>query len=167
MTSRVSTRCGRKTVPAQQLFIDGKWKSGSGGTLDVLSPIDGTVLTTLERATAQDMEGAVASARAAFDDGRWSRMAPAARKKVLHRLADLIEREALALSVLGVRDNGTEINMAFKAEAGSAAGTFRYYAEVIDKVYGEIAPTSEDILALVHKEPVGVVGAIRALEFFR
>ncbi|MEX3011135.1 aldehyde dehydrogenase [Hoeflea sp. TYP-13] len=148
------------TVPAQKLFIDGDWRAGNGGTLDVISPIDGNVLTTIERATAQDMEGAIASARQAFDDGRWSRMAPAGRKKVLHRLADLIEREALALSVLGVRDNGTEINMAFKAEAGSAASTFRYYAEAIDKVFGEIAPTADDILALVHKEPVGVVGAI-------
>ena len=61
---------------------------------------------------------------------------------VLHRLADLIEAQALELAVLGVRDNGTEINMAFKAEPGSAAGTFRYYAEAIDKVYGEIAPTA-------------------------
>jgi 4-(gamma-glutamylamino)butanal dehydrogenase len=106
------------------------------------------------------MERAIASARRAFDDGRWSGMAPAARKKILYKLADLIEREALALTVLGVRDNGTEINMAIKAEAGSAAGTFRYYAEAIDKVYGEIAPTAGDILGLIHREPVGVVGAI-------
>ena len=106
------------------------------------------------------MTRAIASGRRAFDDGRWSRLAPAGRKKVLHKLADLIEHEALALTVLGVRDNGTEINMAFKAEAGSAAGTFRYYAEAIDKVYGEIAATGDDILALIHREPVGVVGAI-------
>ncbi len=106
------------------------------------------------------MERAVASARRAFDDGRWSRAAPAHRKKVLHKLADLIEQNALDLAVLGVRDNGTEIGMALKAEPGSAAGTFRYYAEALDKVYGEIAPTAPGILGLVHKEPVGVVGAI-------
>lgn len=87
-------------------------------------------------------------------------MAPAGRKKVLHRLADLIEKHALELAVLGVRDNGTEIGMALKAEPGSAAGTFRYYAEALDKVYGEIAPTAGNVLGLVHKEPVGVVGAI-------
>jgi gamma-glutamyl-gamma-aminobutyraldehyde dehydrogenase len=87
-------------------------------------------------------------------------MAPTGRKKVLHRLADLIEKHALELAVLGVRDNGTEISMALKAEAGSAAATFRYYAEALDKVYGEIAPTASDVLGLVHKEPVGVVGAI-------
>ncbi len=102
----------------------------------------------------------MAAARAAFDDGRWARMAPTGRKKVLHRLADLIEKHALELAVLGVRDNGTEISMALKAEAGSAAATFRYYAEALDKVYGEIAPTASDVLGLVHKEPVGVVGAI-------
>ena len=59
-----------------------------------------------------------------------------------------------------MRDNGTEINMAIKAEPGSAAGTIRYYAEALDKIYGEIAPTSGDVLGLIHKEPVGVVGAI-------
>ena len=102
----------------------------------------------------------MAAARRAFDDGRWSRAAPAHRKKVLHKLADLIEENALELAVLGVRDNGTEIGMALKAEPGSAAGTFRYYAEALDKVYGEIAPTAGNVLGLVHKEPVGVVGAI-------
>jgi len=87
-------------------------------------------------------------------------MAPEGRKKVLHRLADLIESHALELAVLGVRDNGTELGMAIKAESGSAAGTFRYYAEALDKVYGQVAPTDPNFLGLVHKEPVGVVGAI-------
>ncbi len=102
----------------------------------------------------------MAAARRAFDDGRWSRIALAQRKKVLHKIADIIEERALELTVLGVRDNGTEFNMAIKAEAGSAAGTFRYYAEAVDKIYGEVAPTADDVLGLVHKEPVGVVGAI-------
>ncbi len=82
------------------------------------------------------------------------------RKKVLIKLADLIEQHALELAVLGVRDNGTEFNMALKAEPGSAAGTFRYYAEALDKVYGEIAPTDAGSLGLIYREPVGVVGAI-------
>ncbi|WP_235891479.1 aldehyde dehydrogenase [Thalassobius litoralis] len=140
--------------------MGGTWQEAAGGTLDVHSPIDGQRLTTIGRADKSDVDRAVAAARAAFDDGRWSRMAPAGRKKVLHKIADIIERDALALTVLGVRDNGTEINMALKAEAGSAAGTFRYYAEAIDKVYGEIAPTDPSVLGLVHREAVGVVGAI-------
>ncbi len=102
----------------------------------------------------------MASARAAFEDGRWSRLPPAARKKVLHAIAARIEAEALELAVLGIRDNGTEFAMAFRAEPGSAAATFRYYAEAIDKVPGEVAPTGPDVLGLVHRVPVGVVGAI-------
>ncbi|MFA3918538.1 aldehyde dehydrogenase [Ruegeria hyattellae] len=144
----------------QKLFLEGSWQEGTGAPLEVTSPIDGSVLTTLSGASASDVERAVTSARAAFADGRWSGMAPAARKKVLHRIADRIEAEALELTVLGVRDNGTEFNMAFKAEPGSAAGTFRYYAEALDKVAGEVAPTAPDVLGLVHRVPVGVVAAI-------
>jgi gamma-glutamyl-gamma-aminobutyraldehyde dehydrogenase len=143
-----------------RLLIDGQWTDGQEAPLPVLSPIDGRQITTLATAGAGDVARATASARAAFDDGRWSRRSPAERKRVLHRLADLIEEHALELAVLGVRDNGTEIGMALKAEPGSAAATFRYYAEALDKVYGEIAPTSETVLALVHREPVGVVAAI-------
>ncbi len=128
--------------------------------MDIVSPIDGSVLTQVARGTVADMQAAIASARASFEDRRWSGMPPAARKKVLLKWAELIEANALELAVLGVRDNGTEINMAIKAEPGSAAGTIRYYAEALDKIYGEIAPTSADVLGLVHKEPVGVVGAI-------
>lgn len=142
-------------------LIDGAHVPASdGGTMDVLSPIDGQVLTQTAKGTVADMEAAIASARAAFEDRRWAGQAPAARKKVLMRWADLIEENALELAVLGVRDNGTEISMAIKAEPGSAAATIRYYAEALDKIYGEIAPTAGDILGLIHKEPVGVVGAI-------
>ena len=142
-------------------FIGGQWRDSSNlAGLDVLTPIDGTILTTIADAAPDDVDRAVRAARKAFDDGHWSRAAPGERKKVLHRLADLIQANALELAVLGVRDNGTEIGMAFRAEPGSAAGTFRYYAEAIDKVYGEIAPTAEGVLGLVHREPIGVIGAI-------
>ena len=154
------TRLAAAPVAPQKLLIDGKRLDGEAGATDVFSPIDGSHVTTTASASAADVGRAVASARAAFEDGRWSRMAPLGRKAVLHRLADLIESHALELAVLGVRDNGTEISMALKAEPGSAAGTFRFYAEAIDKVYGEVAPTAHNVLALVHHEPVGVVAAI-------
>ncbi|KQU89854.1 aldehyde dehydrogenase [Ensifer sp. Root31] len=151
----------RNVVPSQKLFIGGNWRDAqSGRTLDVISPIDGTQLTTIADADVDDVDAAARAARAAFEKGTWSRAAPAERKKVLLRIAELIEKNALELAVLGVRDNGTEISMALKAEPGSAAGTFRYYAEAIDKVYGEIAPTADNVLGLVHREPVGVVAAI-------
>ena len=148
-------------VPEQKLFIGGNWRPArSGVSLDVISPIDGSRLTTIAAADHGDVDAAVGAARKAFEKGSWSKAAPAERKKVLLRIAELIERDALQLAVLGVRDNGTEIGMALKAEPGSAAGTFRYYAEAIDKVYGEIAPTPENVLGLIHREPVGVVAAI-------
>ncbi|MFK7858352.1 MAG: aldehyde dehydrogenase family protein [Granulosicoccus sp.] len=148
-------------VSQQGHLIEGlRVPASNDALMEVVSPIDGQVFTHIANGTVNDMDQAIASARVAFDDGRWSKMSLAARKAVLFRLADLIDAESLALSVLGVRDNGTEISMAFKAESGSAAGTFRYYAEAVDKCYGQIAPTAESVLGLVHHEPVGVVGAI-------
>jgi gamma-glutamyl-gamma-aminobutyraldehyde dehydrogenase len=148
-------------IPRQNLFIGGKWAEPSENKwLDSLSPLNGNVLATIAEAGRKDVDIAVVSARASFESGKWSKAAPAERKKVLLRIADLIDKHQLELAVLGVRDNGTEISMALKAEPASAAGTFRYYAEAIDKVSGEISPTAETILALVHREPVGVVAAI-------
>ena len=142
-------------------FINGAHRaSETGAEQQVLSPIDGRPLARIAAGAAADADAAVRSARAAFEDGRWTGMAPAARKRVLLKLADLIESRALEIAVLGVRDNGTEINMAYKAEALSAAATFRYYGEAIDKIYGQVAPTGRDVLGLVHHAPVGVVGAI-------
>ncbi|MFN7167825.1 MAG: aldehyde dehydrogenase [Pannonibacter sp.] len=148
-------------VAPQQLFIDGREEAAvDGRRMDVVSPLDGKVFTSLALAGAADVDRAVASARAAFERGSWSRAAPSERKKVMLRIAEAIEREALELAVLGVRDNGTEISMALKAEPLSAAATFRYYGEAIDKVYGEIAPTAEGVLGLVRREALGVIGAI-------
>lgn len=148
-------------LPDQKLLIDGHWVNATAGqTLPAVSPIDGQTLCQVAAAGRDDVDHAVKAARRSYEQGTWSRMAPAERKKVLHRIADFIEAHHAELAVLGVRDNGTEIAMAWKAEPGSAAATFRYYAECVDKVNGEIAPTPEGTLGLIHKEPVGVVAAI-------
>jgi len=151
----------QQVIPHQQLFISGKWQPAtSGATIDIISPIDGKLITTAADAGADDVDQAVAAARNVFDEGSWSKAAPAERKRVMHKIADLIQQHAMELAVLGVRDNGTEIGMAIKAEPGSASATFRFYAETADKVYGEIAPTDPSVLGLIHREPVGVVAAI-------
>ncbi|MCP3672967.1 MAG: aldehyde dehydrogenase [Gammaproteobacteria bacterium] len=148
-------------IPEQFHFIGGrKQKSQTGNTVEVFSPRNGKLLTTLASGDVEDINLAVSSAKQAFESGIWSNKSPAERKKVLIRFADLIESHAMEIAVLGVRDNGTEINMALKAEPGSAASTFRYYGEAIDKLYGEIAPTSNSILGLIERSPVGVVGVI-------
>ena len=148
-------------VAAPAMIINGKSvMAETGATLDVVSPIDGALLTQIPNASEADVTIAVKSARHSFDSGVWSRTHPMVRKKVMLAWADLIEKHAIELAVLGVRDNGTEISMAFKAEPMSAANTIRYYAEAIDKIYGEVAPTDPSTLAMILKEPIGVVGAI-------
>jgi len=150
-----------EAVPGQHHWIGGRSEAGaSGEAIDVVSPIDGRVFTRIDAGSAEDIDRAVRAARTSFESGAWSRCPPTERKRKLFKLAELIDSQALELAVLGVRDNGTEIGMAYRAEPLSAAATFRYYAEAVDKVYGEIAPTSNDVLALVHREPLGVVGVI-------
>ena len=154
-------RLRAEPVADQGLWIGGRKLSASDGSrLDVISPIDGRAIGSIANGGAVDIDAAVGAARKAFEKGSWSRAAPAFRKKVLAKFAELVEKHALELAVLGVRDNGTEITMAYKAEPLSAAGTIRYYAEAIDKVYGEIAPAADNVLGLIHKEPLGVVGVI-------
>ena len=149
------------SIPEQKLLIGSKWvKAKQGKIQNIISPINGEKISEIQVSDEADVDEAVKSSRVIFEKGQWSNMPPAAKKKVMHKIADLIEGSMLELAVLGVRDNGTEINMAYKAEPGSAAGTFRYYAEAIDKVYGEISNTSNDFVGLIQREPVGVVGAI-------
>lgn len=148
-------------LPDRTLFINGRLvPAQAGGRLETVSPLNGRVLTTLAAGGAADVDAAVAAARHAFNDGRWSGLAPTQRGRILQAIGDRIAAETLDLAVLGVRDNGTEIAMALRAEPGSAAATFRYYGELCGKTYGEIAPTAPGTLGLVSAQPVGVVGAI-------
>lgn len=148
-------------LQARELLINGAFKpSKSGEVLTIISPIDGSELTTIASGAKEDVDDAVAAARDSFESGSWSQASPAERKKVLFCVADLIEKHALELAVLGVRDNGTEIRMAMRGEPGSAAATFRFYAEAIDKVAGEVANTAQNTFGMAQREPVGVVGAI-------
>lgn len=158
--SRIAELRDLSVPPARHLIGGDAVAASDGGEMDVRSPLNGRVLTTMAKGTRADADRAVAAARRSFDSGAWADMAPAARKAVMLKWADLIEQNALELAVLGVRENGTEIGMALKAEPMSAVGTIRYYAESIDKLYGEIAPTAPGTLGLVHREPAGVVGAI-------
>ena len=161
MTQAEIDRLRTAKIAPQQLLIGGGWRaSESEAAMEVISPIDGKAFTSIASGSKADTEAAIAAARQSFERGVWRNMPPMARKAVLLKWADLIAADALALTVLGVRDNGTEIGMAFRAEPGSAAATLRYYAEVCDKIYGEVAPTPDGILGMIHKEPVGVVGAI-------
>ncbi|NUR05672.1 MAG: aldehyde dehydrogenase family protein, partial [Nocardioidaceae bacterium] len=110
--------------------------------------------------SAADVDRAVAAARAAFTDRRWSGATPTRRKAVLLRLADLVEQNADELALLDSLDGGKLIADTTRVDVPGSAAILRWYAETVDKVYGEVAPTAADALALVTREPLGVVGAV-------
>ncbi|HKE44796.1 MAG TPA: aldehyde dehydrogenase [Steroidobacteraceae bacterium] len=147
--------------PRSQAFINGRYlDAASGETFDCLSPIDGRRLAQVAATDAADVDAAVAAARAAFNKGSWSRMAPARRKRVLLRFSELILKHAEELALLETLDMGKPIADSTRIDVPAAARCIAWFAEAIDKIYDEVAPTSHDALALVTREPVGVVGAI-------
>lgn len=142
-------------------FIDGqrKWAL-SDKQFDNFSPIDGRNLGAVARCEAADVDLAVASARTAFDDARWAGQAPAVRKRVLIKFADLVLKHGAELALLETLDMGKPIKYSQSVDVNSTANCLRWYGEAIDKIYDEIAPTASDSLALITREPVGVVAAI-------
>ena len=148
-------------TPRTQAFIDGQYRSAvSGATFDCINPANGEVIAKVASCDAPDVELAVASARKAFEGGAWSRRAPAARKKVLLRFAELIRKHREELALTETMDMGKPISDSMKIDIPAAANCIAWYAEAIDKVYDEVAPTSHDALALITRESVGVVAAI-------
>ena len=152
---------------AAALSIDGRAFIGgqrvaaqSEQTFACHSPIDGRLLTAVARCQAPDVDAAVQSARRAFEDGRWRHKAPAIRKRILLRFAELINQHKDELALLETLDMGKPIQFSLSVDVPAAARCIAWYAEAIDKVYDEIAPTPSNALALIQREPVGVVGAI-------
>ncbi len=144
-----------------QAFIDGAFRdAASGGTFSTENPANGETLTNVAAGDAEDIDAAVRAARAAFNDGRWSRTAPADRKKVLLRYADLLEANLDELATLDALEAGKPITDCREIDLPDTIKTFRWYAEAIDKVFDAVAPTGPDALGLIVREPIGVVGAV-------
>jgi 4-guanidinobutyraldehyde dehydrogenase/NAD-dependent aldehyde dehydrogenase len=144
-----------------QAFIDGKYvDAASGKTFDCLSPIDGRVLAKVAECGAQDVDRAVIAARRAFDAGKWSNARPTSRKKVLVKLAQLIQDHGEELALLESLDMGKPVSDALNVDVAASVRCMSWTGEAIDKVYGEVASTGPDELGLVTREPLGVVGAI-------
>ena len=142
-------------------FIDGQYRDAAdGATFDCISPVDGRLLAKVASCDAADAEHAVRSARAAFEAGTWSQQAPAARKAVLVRFAELLEEHAEELALLETLDMGKPIGDSLNVDLPGAVDSLRWSGEAIDKVYDEVAATPRDQLGLVTREAVGVVAAI-------
>ncbi|UXZ54354.1 aldehyde dehydrogenase [Halomonas sp. 7T] len=141
-------------------FINGEFvTAANGSTLTSINPATGNVLAEVASCDAQDAERATQAARATFESGVWSRCHPSKRKRVLLRLADLVETHRDELALLDTLDMGKPISSALGDLAGTVA-CLRYQAECIDKLYGEVAPTGDRALGLVLREPMGVIAAI-------
>ncbi len=144
-----------------QCWINGQAvPATSGARFETVNPATGAVLTDVAKGGAQDIDLAVKSARDAFEDGRWSRQTPAARKEVLLRLAALIRANIPELALLDSLDMGKLIKDAVTIDAPGSAHFFQWHAEAIDKIYDEIAPTGARDLAMIRRVPLGVVGAV-------
>jgi gamma-glutamyl-gamma-aminobutyraldehyde dehydrogenase/4-guanidinobutyraldehyde dehydrogenase/NAD-dependent aldehyde dehydrogenase len=152
---------------AQALKCDGRalingervWAQG-GEVFMNTSPVDGRELGEVARCNGADVDLAVSAARAAFEDRRWAGLAPAQRKKTLLKFADLMAKHKEELALLETMDMGKPIKYSLAVDVGSSANCIRWFGEAVDKIYDEIAPTSAASLALITREPVGVVAAI-------
>jgi acyl-CoA reductase-like NAD-dependent aldehyde dehydrogenase len=154
---------GRATEvqPRTEAFIDGRFvPAASGRTFTDIAPRDGRPIAEVAEADATDVDRAVAAARAAFEDRRWADQSPKDRKRVLLRFAERIRADREQLALLESLDVGKPIRDTLSVDVPSCATTIQWYAEAIDKLYGEIGPTGPDALSLVTREPIGVVAAI-------
>ena len=144
----------------KKLLIGGEWTdAASGATFATIDPATDQPLAEVPLAGAEDVDRAVAAAREAFDDGRWSEIDPRKRAKVLFVIADAIEEHAATIGQIDTLDNGKPVGFAM-AEAAHAAMVFRYYAGWADKVYGETNPTDPSAFVYTIREPLGVCGQV-------
>src|SRR6266478_5851718 len=144
-----------------QAFIDGRYlDAASGATFESINPATGKLLVRVAAGDEEDINRAVRAARAAFRKGSWADLAPAKRKKILLRFAEAILRHTEELALLETLDMGKPITDSLKIDVPGAARCLQWYAEAIDKVYDQVAPTGPRALALITREPMGVVGAI-------
>lgn len=153
-------RAAQLTIDARA-FVNGKRAAArSGQVFDCISPIDGRKLAEVARCGEADVDAAVAAARAAFEDRRWAAKAPAERKRILIQFADLMLAHRDELALLETLDMGKPIRYSRSVDVQLAQNCIRWYGEAIDKLYDQVAPAPEDSLALITREPVGVVAAV-------
>ncbi|RRD89249.1 aldehyde dehydrogenase family protein [Conchiformibius steedae] len=142
-----------------ELFINGKFvPAQKGGTIDVLNPANGTLITKIAAAEAEDVDIAVAAAKQAFP--AWAATPAAERGRLLLKLADLIEEHAEELAQLESLDTGHPIRDSRRLDVPRTAACFRYFGGMADKIQGSVIPVEQGFLNYVTREPVGVVGQI-------
>ena len=147
-------------------FIDGKFQASvSGKTFKTTNPATGELIAEITACNSEDVDIAVAKAKAAFEDGRWHRLSPNDRKHILLKFADLLEQNTVELSVMESLDSGKPVSECQLTDIPETIHTIRWHAELIDKIYDSTAPVGSDTLSLVVREPIGVVGLVLPWNF--
>jgi acyl-CoA reductase-like NAD-dependent aldehyde dehydrogenase len=147
--------------PETGLVIDGRLvPAASGEEADDVTGRDGSVIARVAVGGGEDVDRAVRAARSAFEDGRWSGRSPQERKAALLRFAERVREDREHLALLEALDCGKPIRDTLAVDAVKPAVVLQWYAEAIDKVYGEVAPSDARTLAYVTRQPVGVVAAL-------
>jgi len=157
---------------AEALSLDGRafiagerCKAAAGETFDTLNPASGKVLAEVAKCADPDVDRAVLAARNAFDSGVWSKAAPARRKAVLVRLAQLIDEHTEELALLEALEAGKPIGECLGLDIPESAACIRWHAEVTDKRYDALSPSGADVVGMITREPIGVVGAVLPWNF--
>jgi phenylacetaldehyde dehydrogenase len=149
----------------RRMLIHGKWvDAASGKTFPTYNPSTGEILAHVAEGDKEDIDRAVAAARAAFDKGPWRRVAPSERARLMWKLADLLEKRLEEFAQLETLDNGKPLMMARLADVPISVDTLRYFAGWATKVEGSTIPLSMQpggkFLAYTLREPIGVIGQI-------
>lgn len=153
-------RVTAQRIPTEAFVAGRRATLQSEDIYEIFNPATGKPLGAVPILGEQDVNSAVSAARAAFDSGVWSQSAPAERKAVLLRLAALLEDHAEELALLESLNTGKPISDALAVDIPSAVSAIAWYGEAVDKIYDDVAPTANDVMAFITREPIGVVAAV-------
>lgn len=153
------------TFPDKILINGKRVDAANNGQFDTVNPATGKVLATLPACDAQDVDAAVASARAAHEAGVWSGLHPSERKAILLKFADLIDANTEELAVMESLDAGKPVTDCIEIDVPETSNCIRWHAEAQDKLYDQIAPSAPDAVGMIVREPVGVVAAVLPWNF--
>ncbi|MGY2340995.1 aldehyde dehydrogenase [Pseudomonas sp. SDO5532_S415] len=153
-------RAARQTF-SDKALIDGRQVSASSGaTFDSINPATNQLLARVAACGEVEVELAVRSARRAFNEGPWARMAPVERKRVMLRLSELVLAHREELALLDSLNMGKPVMDAYNIDVPGAAHVLAWYGESLDKLYDQVAPTASSALATITREALGVVAAV-------
>ena len=149
-----------KVVHATRPFVGGRYVESGGATFENRNPATGALLGEVTDGGPEGVDLAVRAARSAFESGAWSRAGASYRRERMLRFTDLLDDHAAELAVLDSLDMGKRVVDAHELDLPFSVSLFRYYAEAIDKINDEVAPTPPGTLGLIRRVPLGVVGAV-------